>query len=352
MSGGMAKHIRSTTRRLAAAAGDIRLFAPKALGDEMTREGWPVETWTPADALGGRRALRRAVERFGADVVFVPTARWVDCGGTATVVMVRNMEPLEVPFEGNPPLEKLRNIGRRFAARRAARKADRVIAVSQHVRDFLVSRWKIAEEKIGVVYHGLEPPPQARRPAALGALGDAPFVFAAGSIRPARGLEDVIAAMADPQLAHLHLVIAGQVVFARHKKKLDALARAAGVAGRLHWIGHVDAAEMSWCFRAAALFVMTSRAEACPNLVLEALSHGALSVSGDNAPMPEFFRDAARYYAVRDAVSLARVMNETLNLPENEKAALRAKALVRAGDFDWDRTADQTIAELQQAVRR
>jgi glycosyltransferase involved in cell wall biosynthesis len=95
---------------------------------------------------------------------------------------------------------------------------------------------------------------------------------------------------------------------------------------------------------------MTTRAEACPNTALEGMSHGALAISGDNAPMPEFFHDAARYYRLGDATSLATTIRETLALPDRDKDALRAKALERSRDFDWDQTAEQTIRQLRLAM--
>ncbi len=50
---------------------------------------------------------------------------------------------------------------------------------------------------------------------------------------------------------------------------------------------------------------MTSRAEACPNTVLEAMAHGAVSISTDQQPMPEFYGESAAYYRATDAAQLA-----------------------------------------------
>ena len=57
------------------------------------------------------------------DVVFFPTARLIECGGAPTVVMVRNMEPLTVPFGGNTWREGFRNIARARVARARFRPA-------------------------------------------------------------------------------------------------------------------------------------------------------------------------------------------------------------------------------------
>ena len=60
-----------------------------------------VRSWNPRDARRGYAALIHDVAALAPDVVFVPTARHVAFGSVPVVTMVRNMEPLAVPFGGN-----------------------------------------------------------------------------------------------------------------------------------------------------------------------------------------------------------------------------------------------------------
>src|SRR6185295_12725507 len=117
--------------------------------------GIDVRTWDPGDNAA-RTALVRQVIGSAPDVVFVPTARYTRFGEVPVVTMVRNMEPLTVPFDGNSWSEGLKNLARAWEARRACRRATRVIAVSEHVRNFIVSRWKIETNRVGTVYHGVD----------------------------------------------------------------------------------------------------------------------------------------------------------------------------------------------------
>jgi glycosyltransferase involved in cell wall biosynthesis len=349
-SGGYRKYLHSLMLRLRAHPDvdrlDVFSAQPLAVGDDRS--------WPSRDGLTGYRVLRAQIRRLSPDVVFIPTARWFNTGGIPTVVMVRNMEPLERPFGGNTWKEGAKNMVRAHTARRACRRADRVIAVSEHVRDFLQLRWHLAANRVGVVYHGIDRVAESdsARPAALSVLGPHPFLFTAGSIRPARGLEDVILALAADAGAGRRLVVAGKVDRGAeaYDRRLWRLARDQNVAHRIVWPGHLSADDMSWCFRNADLFVMTSRAEACPNIALEAMSDGALIVSGDNAPMPEFFGQAARYYRRGDAVSLARTIRDTSALSDQEKDVLRGRARQRAGDFDWNTTVEQTVQELRKVM--
>jgi glycosyltransferase involved in cell wall biosynthesis len=108
---------------------------------------------------------------------------------------------------------------------------------------------------------------------------------------------------------------------------------------------------MAWCFGHCAAFVMTSRAEACPNTVLEALRHGAVSLSTDHPPMPEFFAGTALMYRGRDAGSLAGRVVELAGMDGARRAALQCAARARAGDFTWGATVDGTVRELLAAAR-
>jgi len=329
VSGGYAKYLQEVVPRLAAhtEVEAIRVYVPREMASRDA-------SYLPWQTLG---ALRREVVAWKPDVVFIPSSVTLDAGGIPIVNLSHNMEPLERPLAGNAPVEALRNLVRAAVARQALRRARRIIAASNHVRDFLVARWRIDPDRIGVVYHGVDLPPDTVRPAALQDVGE--FLFTGGSIRPARGLEDLadvpgvvaIAGSADP----------GTVRYARRMRR---------ELGNAVWLGKITPAEMAWCYENARLFVMTSRAEACPNTVLEALAHGCLSVSTDKAPMPEFYGDAALYYRGGDRRDLARAVGEALRLSPAAAAELREKARARSRHFTWDRTTEATVRELRRAL--
>jgi glycosyltransferase involved in cell wall biosynthesis len=175
-------------------------------------------------------------------------------------------------------------------------------------------------------------------------------VFTAGSIRPARGLEDLVRAL--PLLEpDLQVVIAGAVDRGaeQYAAAVRRLADRSGRPSQVTWAGQLTEDQMRAAFASAAVFVMTSRAEACPNTVLEAMSAGCPSVSVDLAPMPEFFTDAALYYPAGDAPQLARQVGRVLG-DAGQRQRLGALATARAGEFTWESTRDRTIAELQGAI--
>jgi glycosyltransferase involved in cell wall biosynthesis len=340
LSGGYRKYLRRLMPLLGAdrRVSALTIFVP-AGGETVMDPGLDVRAFEPGPRVVPR--LVRRVAELRPDVVFVPTARAITFGTIPVVTMVRNMEPLTVPFGENTWRESMKNVLRAREAKRACRGAHRVIAVSNHVRAFLISRWRLEPGRVGLVYHGADP---------IGpGAPERGLLFTAGSIRPARGLEDAITAL--PLLgAGVRLMIGGAIDAGaeRYGRRLRALAQRLAVADRVEWTGQLAPAAMADAFRRAETFVMTSRAEACPNTALEAMSHGAASVSVETPPMPEFFGDAALYYPAGDAPALARGLQRLRESPA-EMLRLRAAALRRVAAFSWEATRDRTLEELRRA---
>jgi glycosyltransferase involved in cell wall biosynthesis len=312
------------------------------------------ETWPARDRLFRFRSLRRKIRASKPDVVFIPNAAWFDTGGIPTVCMVRNTEAILQPFGDNPWRVGLKNVLRAHVARRACRRSTRIIAVSNFVREILVDRWMLPPEKIGVVYHGVSAPPEeeVRRPDTM-FDGDKPFWFSAGSFIPYRGYEDAIRALA-VRVGQGHdenLVLAGGLVYSdAYRRRTEALAEELGVASRVRRLGYIRAGRMAWCFRESLGFLMTSRLEACPNLALEALANGAVSISTTHPPMPEIFGTTATQYQAGEIDSLTRAMRHVATMPPSERQAARQAARDRAKEFSWTITADRTIEQLQLAA--
>jgi glycosyltransferase involved in cell wall biosynthesis len=357
LSGGSRKYVEELVPRLAhhPLVRHVRLFLPAAINavrlpPEMDHTTWPVR-----DELIGYRHLRAGVGEMEPHVVFIPTARWLNFGAVPTVAMVRNMEPLVAPVDGNGPSDIVRNLARRQAARTACRRATRVIAVSESVRHFLMSEWGVSEDKVGVVYHGVTPvtPSADEIPVALSQDPTQPFIFAAGSIRPARGLEDAVVALR--QLRDLQircsLVVAGQPSTSTraYQRRISTLARELGVADLLTWAGQLRRSEMAWCFRHSLLFVTTSRMEACPNTLLEAMSFGCLCVASDVPPMREFLGSLGVYYSPGDGIQLARRLAELVAASHGSIWRTRRAVAERALEFSWERTVQGTVVELARA---
>lgn len=361
LSGGSRKYLEVLAPLLAnhPAISRLDLFVPPQTLESLHKcTRLDCESWTHSDVTRGFRGLRAELRKRSPDVVFIPSARWIDCGSTPVVAMVRNMEPLAVPFAGNPWLEMVRTLARRWVARRACKRADRVIAVSDFVKDYLVDTWHLPVDKVATVYHGIDLPASdddSHRPSSLSHLTNR-FLFTAGSIRPYRGLEDAVGALPEilQRYPDLMLVIGGETEPAMqpYRNRLQRQAELSRCADRILWCGKLSQAEMAWCFQQCAAFLMTSRVEACPNTVLEAMSQSCISVSTNCPPMPEMFGEAAMYYSAGDCRQMAARVHAALDLGVADRYALQAAGRRRAAEFSWQRTMEETVDQLLIAAGR
>lgn len=307
----------------------------------------------------GKEAIKK-VEQFDPDVIFIPTSRFWKKKDVAIVNMVRNMEPLVSNIRGNHLNDVVRNIARALSARMACRRASRVIAVSHYVGNFLLEQWHISPEKIAVIYHGTKqlasqykpsPPPQI----ALHSQED--FLFTAGSIRPARGLEDILCAVKRLMLDGIDiskLVIAGSAhpKTISYQRKLKSWIETNKLPSKVYWVGTLNEEEMAWCYMNCRAFIMTSRVEACPNIALEAMSHRCICISADNPPLPEIFDGSSIYYTAGDGEDLAETMKTVFAWNDDQRKSMSEKAGRRAAEFSWDVCAKRTIATLIKAANK
>ncbi len=302
------------------------------------------------------KALISALDDFRPHVIFVPTERFFRYKKVPVVHMVQNMEPLVRPTWRSSFVDRLKQTIKRRDAFRTLRQADGIIAISEFVEDFLVSRWGIAEERIGsVVYHGSPSLPIGSiRNNCIPDSWEDRFLFTTGSLRPYRGIEDVVFALPailarNPFVAGL--VIAGGTAVSSYVHELKQFIQSHHLNERVIWAGGLLPEEMRWCYSNSRLCLITSRVEACPMIALEALRFGSTIIATDNPPLPEILLNGALFYSSGDFNALADRVHILLNDSERGEE-VRRNGRARAKRFSWEQTSHQTVQQLQNALHR
>jgi len=301
--------------------------------------------------------LNQHLEMFAPDVVFVPVERYFRFNNQPVVNMFQNMEPLVKAIKGNPLIERLKLKIKYIEGKKTARASQRIIAISKFVMNFLSARWAIPEERIRLVYHGLDVVSMAEghKPSLIPRSWSGRFFFTAGSIRPARGLEDLLRALNHLELQGTEapkLVIAGSSgsrASTYHKKLMNWI-RTHNLSNNILWVGQLNSREMNWCYQNCRTFIMTSRVESFGIIGGEAMANGCICIAADNPCLPEIFGDAAIYYPPENAEKLAHLINLVIGWDEFQCAAASKKARNRAAFFSWDVCARKTVEELVKAA--
>jgi glycosyltransferase involved in cell wall biosynthesis len=303
------------------------------------------------------RKMTGCLKKFSPDIIFLPVDRYVRFQDLPVVNMVRNMEPFVPTLKGDTLTEILKKFIQKKITCESVRRADHTIAVSGYVKSYLTDALHVPEDKISQVYHGLSSSPTGCgiRPASVPKGWDSDFLFTCGSVRPARGLEDVLDALVDLNAYNpkIKLVIAGETVpgMRKYRDGMERLLASRQLTNNVCWAGSLNDEEIRWCYENCSLFIMTSRIEACPNIAMEAMSNGAISIAADNPPLPEFFSDCAAYYEAGKKESLIKAFLDRIALDSGERRLLSERSRKRSKIFSWNLTADMTMTVLMNVLK-
>ncbi len=299
--------------------------------------------------------LKKDLEKFQPDVIFIPIERYLKFKDIPTVVMVQNMEPFIKPLKPKLFKEKLKLYALALESRIALKKSDRVIVISNFVKEFITKQLSISEEKSALVYFGVNALPEgsAIRPQTVPENWSGNFLFTAGGIELYRGLEDLIAAMEylKQKNSQLLLAVAGDArpQMTKYRDNLKDLVGSKSLTKNVVWTGQLNENEMTWCYQNCVAFIMTSRVESFGMIGVEAMSNGCVCIAADNPCLPEIFSDAALYYPPGKGDILAEKILTTINYDENERIKISGIAKKRASQFSWDNTLNRTVEELIKA---
>ena len=272
--------------------------------------------------------LARLVRALRADVVHTHLVHADLYGGAAA--KLRGAKLVSTKHNDDP----FRRGPFRHVERQLARMADRVITITDALRDFTVEHVGVSESKVQTIHYGLDDLPQAwgenppdRVPAGARVL------LSTARLTQQKGIDVAIRAL--PALPDdMVLVVLGE---GPERGRLEALARQLGVERRVFLLGRVpDVA--AWLHR-ATVYVHPARWEGFGLGVLEAM-HAALPVVATRASsLPELVVDGETgiLVPVDDPEALTAAILRALDEPQLG-AAGRGRAV---SEFSVARMADR-----------
>jgi glycosyltransferase involved in cell wall biosynthesis len=228
----------------------------------------------------------------------------------------------------------------RTAVPRSARRAARVIVVSEQTKRDLIGLAEVPAERVVVVPNGVAERFRPDGPLANGR----PYALVVGSLERRK----------DPLTAVEGFALLGsdelRLVFAGPDRGDGAAARAAaarrGIEARVEFKGHVSEDELAALYRGAACLVFPSRDEGFGLPLLEAMASGVPVVASRAGALPEIAGDAAILVDPGNPVALAGGIERALA----DRERLVAAGLERARAFSWAETAERTLAVYRELV--
>jgi len=231
----------------------------------------------------------------------------------------------------------------RHVERLLARRATRVIAISEAVRRFSVEQVGLPAAKVEVVHYGLDELPGAwgeNPPLGL----DGPVLLAVCRLAPQKGLDTAVRALAS--IPDARLLVLGE---GPDRESLTALAASLGVSDRLLLPGRVG--DVASLYRRADLVVHPARWEGFGLAMLEAMLAGKPVVAARAGSAPELVVDGETgfLFPVDDPEALAEAVTSLLGDRDRSEQMGRAGLDRARAEFSVARMAARTIAVYERA---
>lgn len=266
------------------------------------------------------------------------------------VVTIHDVATLDHPEWFNPRFVSWY----RWLLPRLIRNVACVIAVSDHARQRILDVAPVPESKVAVIPNavddGFRPQPADFISSVARRYGIATphYVLSLSTLEPRKNLARVLAAWRQCEGAlpeDVRLVLAGSVGRRR-------IFRDSGIGDpprRVTMIGQVEDRDLSALYSGALAFVYPSLYEGFGLPPLEAMACGCPVLASNVTALPEVCGEAA---VLVDPADTGAIADGLRRLVEDAalRSCLKARGLVRAGEYSWDRTATSVLAALEGAA--
>lgn len=299
-----------------------------------------------------------AARKAGIDLLHVPYFAPPYFPRTPGVITIHDIIPLRLPqYRTDPKMKAYLQL-----ITRAAHKATMIITVSQHAKKDILDALNVPAERIRVIYEAAGA--EYRPISDLTVLSKVRaryrlhgrYILYLGGLDQRKNVPQLVRAFA--QLYHqledpdLQLLIAGNPDKLNGSLFPDPRPVAAdlGITDRIIY-RFIEEEDKPAIYSGASVFVFPSLYEGFGLTPLEAMSCGTPVICSNRTSLPEVVGDAAMSFDPDDVREMVQDMQSVLTNNELH-ADLRARSLKRAAQFNWRKTAIETIDVYQEALLR
>jgi len=237
-----------------------------------------------------------------------------------------------------------------FHTKRAVRIADKIITPSEATKKDIVRFYGINEDKIKVVWHGVEARHCLVSITTATKLANKPYILFVGSIQPRKNITGLIEAFEkikenspNPLFQirnNVKLVICGGRGWMA--EEIYKRAKESKFSDDIIFTGSVSDEERDEFYKNALIFALPSFYEGFGLPVLEAMSYGVPCIVGNNSSLSEIVGDNALLVDANSSGDIAEKINLLLSNSELRKDLSR-RGIENVEKFSWNKAAEKTL---------
>lgn len=347
---GTGVYLVQLARRLPALAGDDALIFAWPKGYPVPEQGQRPNASFVERGFAGPAArlrydqfgIRRDISDFGADVVHYPA-------NVGSVFPLKNMVVTihDMTFFLEPSWYRYERAQYyRWAVSQSAKRAARIIAVSQSTANDIHEVLRIPYERIVVVNQGADerfrPAPQE----AQNAVRDRyrlprRYILYYGTIEPRKNLARLIHAWERiARGCEPDLVLAGRLGW--KTEAIEDVARRTPLTKRIHFPGFIEEDDLPALISAADVVALPSLYEGFGNAIQEGMACGVPVLTSNVSSMPEVAGGAALLVDPHDVDAIAEGLKRLIE-DERLRGELIEKGFERARQLTWSKTAEGAL---------
>lgn len=263
------------------------------------------------------------------------------------VVTLHDAKPVLFPQRSNR--QRWKQSFKNIIAPHPLKKIDHVVTVSECSRRDLIGQLGIPDDRITVIYQGVDlehfsPSPQLQAEC----FDFMPYVLCVAGTDPSKNVKNLVQAFSRLPLeirSLHHLVLVGDVC---RSKALHQLVKEQGIAEQTIFTGLVSDSQLVALYQQASVFVFPSLYEGFGLPVLEAMACGCPVITSNTSSLPEVVGKAGLLVNPKNPTKLMEAMTQVLT-DTTLAQSLQKMGREQAEKFSWEKTARAT-ADLYEKI--
>ena len=291
-------------------------------------------------------AVKCALKKYKADVFFSPDGYLSLSSSIPQIGVIHDINfehfPEDIPLVARMYL--------RYFFPKFAKKATKIITVSEYSKQDIANTYSISPDKIKVAWNGASSVfkpinEEEKKLIRIKYTGGKPYFLFVGALHPRKNVKRLLEAFSIYRATKnplYEMVIVGESLWKNASFQLEL---PDNVKKTVHFTGHLPLNDLAKLMATASIFTFVPYFEGFGIPLVEAMKCGTPILSGNLTSLPEVAGDAALYC---DPMDVNDISNKMLEIASNDmlKENLSQLGQERSQLFSWDKSAEIVWNEI------